>query len=135
VLSGNATATFTTTGVTGFSGARLTNCAKLNSEDATTSITLPKTNTTYTFTCSAGVEKSSCDSVTLVAPPPNEITYCTYTKGGWASPPNGNNPGALLDSSYLTTYPNGVAIGSFPTDFYSFWEGNSEVSVTAFPVF
>jgi hypothetical protein len=47
-----------------------------------------------------------------VAPPPGPpFNGCSVTQGGWGAPPHGNNPGALLASSFKTVYPMGVSIG------------------------
>jgi hypothetical protein len=35
----------------------------------------------------------------------------TVTQGGWGSPPNGNNPGALLAENFSTVFPTGVTLG------------------------
>ena len=36
---------------------------------------------------------------------------CSFTQGGWGSPPNGHNPGAILDEHFEDVYPSGVEIG------------------------
>ena len=33
--------------------------------------------------------------------------FCTYTQGGWGSPPKGNNPGSILKNNFSTVYPEG----------------------------
>jgi hypothetical protein len=42
----------------------------------------------------------------------------TQTPGGWGAPPNGNNPGAYLHANFADAFPNGVAVGCYPNDFY-----------------
>jgi hypothetical protein len=41
--------------------------------------------------------------------------FTTFTQGGWGSPPNGNNPGALLAANFAIVYPSGVVIGGTRT--------------------
>ncbi len=38
----------------------------------------------------------------------NTNKYCTFTQGGWGSPPNGNNPGTVLQNGFSQVYPSGV---------------------------
>jgi hypothetical protein len=45
-------------------------------------------------------------------------TLRTQTPGGWGAPPNGNNPGAYLHANFANAFPNGLAIGCYPNDFY-----------------
>ena len=42
----------------------------------------------------------------------------TQTPGGWGAPPNGNNPGMYLHANFGAAFPNGLAIGCYPGDFY-----------------
>jgi hypothetical protein len=45
-------------------------------------------------------------------PPFEDGDVCTYSHGGWASRPEGNNPGVLLRDNFSTVYPGGfVEVG------------------------
>lgn len=47
-----------------------------------------------------------------VLTPPPPIAFVTYTQGGWGAPPNGHNPGMLLQNNFATVYGStGVTIG------------------------
>ncbi len=37
--------------------------------------------------------------------------YRTQTQGGWGATPNGNNPGAYLNSNFTTAFPTGLTVG------------------------
>ena len=37
--------------------------------------------------------------------------YCTYTMGGWGSPPQGDNPGQLLSNYFDNVFPDGLVVG------------------------
>lgn len=40
------------------------------------------------------------------------VVYTTYTQGGWGAPPNGNNPGMLLQNNFAAVFGSaGVTIG------------------------
>lgn len=45
-------------------------------------------------------------------------TLRTQTPGGWGAPPNGNNPGAYLHANFANAFPDGIAVGCYPNDFY-----------------
>lgn len=38
------------------------------------------------------------------APTPPPAAFVTYTQGGWGAPPNGNNPGMVLQTNFNTVY-------------------------------
>ena len=38
----------------------------------------------------------------------NTNKYCSFTQGGWGSPPNGNNPGTILRNNFSAVYPSGI---------------------------
>lgn len=38
------------------------------------------------------------------AAPPPPVAFVTYTQGGWGAPPNGNNPGMVLQTNFSTVY-------------------------------
>ncbi len=44
-------------------------------------------------------------------PPPIGCSFRTYTQGGWASPPSGNNAGMILQDNFTTVFPTGFLIG------------------------
>jgi len=44
--------------------------------------------------------------------------FRTQTPGGWGALPTGNNPGAYLHANFAAAFPEGLAIGCYPGDFY-----------------
>jgi len=42
----------------------------------------------------------------------------THTPGGWGSKPHGNNPGTYLHENFADAFPDGLAIGCYPDNFY-----------------
>jgi hypothetical protein len=50
------------------------------------------------------------------------VTECgqlrTQTPGGWGAPPNGNNSGQFLHKNFDAAFPNGLAVGCYPGNYY-----------------
>jgi LruC domain-containing protein len=67
---------------------------------------------------------SSQKSVTVVGCDLSNFT--TYSKGGWSSPANGNNPGSLRDEYFDQVYPDGFVIGD-PDNYTITFESASDV--------
>jgi len=60
--------------------------------------------------------------VTGSCEPPGEFEeddYCSYTQGGWGSPPNGGNPGMILADNFDSLYTNLVIGSGFTMTFES----------------
>lgn len=52
-------------------------------------------------------------------PPPGDCGQLrTQTPGGWGAVPQGNNPGTYLHANFNTAFPQGLAIGCYPGNFY-----------------
>lgn len=52
-------------------------------------------------------------------PPPGDCGQLrTQTPGGWGAPPSGNNPGTYLHANFAAAFPNGIAVGCFPSNYY-----------------
>lgn len=45
-------------------------------------------------------------------------TLRTQTPGGWGAPPNGDNPGTYLHANFASAFPNGLAVGCYPNNYY-----------------
>lgn len=101
-LSGAASAAATTTG-SGYTFGALT--------AATYSVSAPSTVPGYTrstasplsVVLAAGENRTHVD-FGYQAPTPPPAAFVTYTQGGWGAPPNGNNPGMLLQLNFNTVY-------------------------------
>lgn len=52
--------------------------------------------------------------------------FTTYSKGGWGSPPAGNNPGALRDQYWDQVYPDGMVVGD-PNNYTITFSSGSDV--------
>ena len=51
-----------------------------------------------------------------VAVPCDLSGFLTYSQGGWGSPANGNNPGAVRDAYFTAVFPSGLEVGD-PSNF------------------
>jgi hypothetical protein len=67
---------------------------------------------TLTITLPAGQSLANLN-FGYAAPPP--AAFVTYTQGGWGAPPNGNNPGMLLQTNFNAVYSTCPSKTSSPT--------------------
>ncbi len=58
-------------------------------------------------------ESKTCTFVNDDIPPP--AAFVTFTQGGWGAPPNGNNPGMLLQNNFNTVFPTCPSASTAPT--------------------
>ena len=56
--------------------------------------------------------RQSCDTAVVCG----ELR--THTPGGWGSKPHGNNPGTYLHENFADAFPDGLAIGCAPNNFF-----------------
>lgn len=78
----------------------------------------PSVTTTYTVTITDAKGCTASSTVDVIVEDvvgcylqPQSGDFRTQTQGGWGSNPNGNNPGAYLQSNFGTAFPNGLVVG------------------------
>jgi hypothetical protein len=98
----------------------ITNTAHLDGESCVVTVQGPQIGTdpvtglpiyqSFQFPCVTGVDLDASANATVACEvvPPQPLSFCTYTQGGYAGP---GTPGQLFNSSYLTSFPSGLTIG------------------------
>jgi len=110
----------------GADGGSVTNCASLEGEDGSLSVTLGTDPVTglpvysHDFMCGEGVDDAACSTLEF-GPGGTEIEpgeYCTFSQGGWGSNPV-SLPGKIRDQNFVAIYPSGLEVGILGLSGYS----------------